>query len=174
MSMTRLTAPMRRSLESRLEDLDRRIETLNAQREGDETLEVAVLVEQLVRERADVADALRDATLIDDEPFDTEAIEIGDTVTIRDREGVTHRYVLIDRNVRTRARSNWVSASSPLGTALLGSSRGASIQVDSPSGTIAYDVIDFERASDDVVVPAMPGERVTAGVYDLPSEAFHG
>ena len=76
MSTTRMTASMKRSLEIRLDDLDRRIESLNAQREGDDGVEVAALLEQLTGERTDTADALRDAALIDDEPFDTEAIEI--------------------------------------------------------------------------------------------------
>lgn len=174
MATTRMTSAMRRSLERRLADLDRRIETMQVQRE-DEAIEATALLEQLMRERGDVADALRDATLIDEEPFDTAAIEIGDTVTIREDDGQTNRYVLVDRSLRTRAQSDWVSVSSPLGTALLGRSKGDEVQVQSPSGTISYVIVDFERASDDSIVLTESGEEIAAnGRPLLPSEAFFG
>lgn len=172
---TRMTRPMRRSLEARLADLDRRIQTLDEQRDGDDSLEATALLEQLRRERSDVAEALRDATLIDDAPFDTAAIEVGDTVTIRDQEGATDRYVLVDPNMRTRAQSDWVSVASPLGAALLGRSKGEDVHVESPSGTVTYAIVDFERASDDSVVLAVSGQRIPVGGRDLlPSEAFLG
>lgn len=175
MQTTRMTGPMMRSLESRLVDLDRRIETLDAQREGDDSLEATALLEQLRRERSDVAEALRDATLIDDAPFDTHAIEVGDTVTIRDDEGATDRYVLVDRNMRTRAQSDWVSVSSPLGAALLGRSKGDEVHVESPSGAMSYVIVDFERASEDSIVLAVSGQRIPAAARAmLPSEAFLG
>ena len=175
MQTTRMTGPMRRSLQARLVDLEQRIETLEGQREGDDSLEASALLEQLRRERSDVVDALRDATLIDDAPFDTEAIEVGDTVTIRDHDGATDRYVLVDRNMRTRAQSDWVSVSSPLGTALLGRSKGDEVHVESPSGTMSYVIVDFERASDDSIVPALSGQRVPrVGGDPLPSETFLG
>ena len=174
MSTTRMTASMKRSLEIRLEDLDRRIEVLNAQREGDEGVEMAALLEQLTGERSDTADALRDAALIDDEPFDTEAIEIGDTVTIRDFEGEAERYVLVDANMRSRARSDWVSVSSPLGAAILGRGKGDEVHVESPSGTTSYVIVDFERAAGKPV--CLPGSRNPArrARAFVPSESFLG
>ena len=174
MSTTRMTASMKRSLEIRLGDLDRRIEVLNAQREGDDDGDVAALREQLTRERADTADALRDAALIDDEPFDTEAIEIGDTVTIRDSEGDTERYVLVDGNMRTRARSDWVSVFSPLGAAMLGRGKGDEVHVESPSGTMSYVIVDFERAGGNSVHPSDSRDHAARGRALLPSEAFLG
>jgi transcription elongation GreA/GreB family factor len=169
MNTTRMTASMKRSLEIRLKDLDRRIEALNAQREGDEGIELAALLEQLTRERSDTADALRDATLIDNEPFDTDAIEVGDTVTIRISEREIERYVLVD-NMRTRARSDWVSISSPLGAAILGRGKGDEVHVESPSGTMSYVIVDFERAAGNSVLLS-PAARARAL---LPSEAFLG
>ncbi len=149
MSTTCMTASMKGSLEVRLEDLDLRIKTLAVERKGNDSLEATALLEQLRRERGDVVDALRDATLIDDEPFDTEAIEIGDTVTIRDAADATNRYVLVDGKVRSRARSDWVSMASPLGAALLGRNKGDRVLVESPAGPMAYVVVDFERASEE-------------------------
>lgn len=175
MTTTRMTGPMRRSLESRLVDLDARVETLGAQREGDDSMEATALLVQLSRERNDVADALRDAMLIDDEPFDTEAIEIGDTITIRDSEGETYNYALIDQTVRFRARSDWVSVSSPLGAALLGRSTDDWVLVESPAGPQSYVVVGFERASGEAIAYESSAEAL--GSHDLnllPSEAFLG
>ena len=174
MTMTRMTASIKRSLEIRLQELDRLIEELNAQREGDDGVERAALMEQLIRERSDTADALRDASLIDDEPFDTEAIEIGDTVTIRDSEDETERYVLVDANVRTRAGSDWVSVSSPLGAAILGRGKCDEVHVESPSGTMSYVIVDFERASGNPTHPFVSRSRAARGRRLLPWEAFLG
>jgi transcription elongation factor GreA len=174
MSTTRMTASMKRSLEIRLEDLDRRIEALKAQREGDDGVEVAALLEQLTGERSDAAEALRDATLIDDEPFDTQAIEIGDTVTIRDSDGETERYVLVDGNMRTRARSDWVSVSSPLGAAILGKDKGDNVHVESPSGTRSYVIVDFERAAGNSVHVSVSRNPAARARGLLPSEVFLG
>ena len=167
---TNMTGPMRRSLESRLADLGARVETLDTQRQGDDSVEATAFLIQLARERGDIADALRDAVLIDDAPFDTEAIEIGDTVTIRDPNGETDRYVLVDGNVRSRARSDWVSVSSPLGAAILGRSRGDRVHVESPAGPASYVIVAFERASEEALIidRARPSPEVTL----LPSEAF--
>ena len=173
MSRTRMTAPMRRSLEIRLQDLDRRIASLDAQREDDDSMEAIALMEQLIRERSDVEKAIRDATLIDDEPFDTEAIEIGDTVTIRDAEGEVERYVLVDAGIR--ARSDWVSVSSPLGAAIIGRSKGESVRVESPVGTSEYVILDFERTSEDSIVATPARGRAHSRTMKLlPSESFHG
>lgn len=92
MSTTRMTGAMKRSLEVRLKDLEARIATLDEQTQGDDSVEATALMIQLTRERFQIADALRDAELIDDEPFDFDAIEIGDLVTIQNDEGEAERY----------------------------------------------------------------------------------
>ena len=156
MTATRMTSSMHRSLERRLEDLDARIATLDAQREDEEDVELAALLQQLTQERIQVVDAMRDATLIDDEPFDFDAIEIGDLVTVRGDDGETERYVLVDDGVGTRARSDWISAGSPLGRAVLGRSKGDTVQVDSPQGPLVYEIVAFERSSENAPFDAPP------------------
>ena len=172
MPVTRITRTMRRSLERRLEELEARIALLDEQRvaaDGDTT----ALKVQLARERSRIADALRDMTLIDDAPFDTGAIEVGDLVTIRGQGGDVERYVLVDDGVGTRARSDWVSIGSPLGGAILGRSLGDEVEVESPEGTLTFVVLAFERASEDAsaVVSVNPA---TSQSWALPSEAFLG
>ena len=162
MGTTRMTGFMKRSLETRLSRLNARIDSLEGQREGDDD-ETTALVGELTRERADIVEALRDARLIDDDPFDSEAIEVGDVVTIRGAEGDVERYVLVDGKAGSRARSDWVSVGSPLGAAILGRSTGDRVRVDSPTGVTECEVLAFERASGD--------PRISS---ELPSEAFLG
>ena len=133
MPTTRMTGSMRSVLEVRLSELNARLESLERQREGDESAETAALLGELARERDDIADALRDARLIDDDPFDSDAIEVGDVVTIRAAGGEVERYVLVDGKAGSRARSDWVSVASPLGTAILGRNTGDRVDVESPA-----------------------------------------
>jgi transcription elongation GreA/GreB family factor len=146
MQTTKMTGPMRASLEARLLDLDGRIAALARQREADDSLDATALHLQLSRERNQIADALADAMLIDDHPFDTEAIEIGDTVTVREMDSETQeQYALVEGTVGCRATSDWLSATSPLGAALLGRSKGEEVLIETPRGTHSYLILDFER-----------------------------
>ena len=143
--MTRITSSMHRSLAERLDDLDARISALEEQRGDDDSVDAALLA-QLTRERTHLEDAMREVTLIDDEPFDDHAIEVGDTVSVRGSDGETESYVLVDDGVGVRARSDWVSVGSPLGKAILGRSKGDRVQVESPQGPLTYEVLHFERS----------------------------
>jgi transcription elongation factor GreA len=117
-------------------------------------------------------DALKGVELIDDEPFDFDAIEIGDLITLQSEEGETESYVLVDDGVGARARSDWVSVTSPLGAAVLGRAKGERVEVNSPKGPFGYAIVDFERASESAPVSGVATDGTLAG--DLPSEAFLG
>lgn len=175
MPVTRMTSAMRRSLERRLEDLEVQIDVLDEHRDVDESVDTTALKVQLARELSQIIDALRDMTLIDDAPFDTHAIEVGDLVTIQGQDGDVERYVLVDDGVGTRARSDWVSVGSPLGGAILGRSRGDEVNVESPGGMLRYVILAFERASDDDSALAISVSSVSPGSRTLlPSKAFLG
>jgi transcription elongation GreA/GreB family factor len=146
MQSTKMTGPMRASLGARLVDLDGRIAVLARHRQADDSLDATALHLQLSRERNQIADALADAILIDDHPFDTEAIEIGDTVTVREMESESQeQYVLVEGTVGCRARSNWLSTTSPLGASLMGRSKGDEVLAETPRGADPYLILDFER-----------------------------
>lgn len=144
----RMTQAMKESLELRLIDLDERVEVLERQRTGDDSVEATALLVQLSRERAQIAEALRDATIIDGGPFDEGAIEVGDVVTIANDDGSKDSYVLVDDGVGARPRSDWVSVRSPLGSALVGRGKGERVEVAAPQGVTSFVVVDFRRASD--------------------------
>lgn len=169
MTTSRMTDSMRRVLEMRLSELSARIDSLEGRREEDESPEAEALLGALTRERDGIVDALRDARLIDDDPFDSDAIEVGDLVTIRDQDGETDRYVLVDGKAGSRASSDWVSVESPLGAAILGRDTGDRVRVESPRGAVEYEIVGFERASGDRFAPV--GEEADRRV---PSDAFLG
>jgi transcription elongation GreA/GreB family factor len=126
-----------------------RASVLERRREGDDSLDETALHLHLSRERNRIEDALANATLIDDDPFDTEAIEIGDMVTVRAIEdGEEEEFILVDQTVGSRARPNWMSAISPLGAALLGRGKGDEVVVQAPGGRRSYQILDFERYVD--------------------------
>ena len=149
MHTTRMTGSMRCSLEARLLELEMRASVLERPREGEDSLDETALHLHLSRERDRIADALASATLIDDDPYDTEAIEIGDMVTVRAMgDGAEEQYILVDQTVGSRARLDWMSAMSPLGSALLGRGKDDEVAVQTPGGTASYRVLDFERYVD--------------------------
>ncbi|MDQ3876728.1 MAG: GreA/GreB family elongation factor [Actinomycetota bacterium] len=170
MSTARMTDAMRRLLTLRLEDLEARISRLDEQRQGDDSVDAAALVMQLAGERDQIADALRNALLIDDDPFDVDAIEVGDLVTIRSEAGEIESYVVVDEGVGGRARTGWVSVRSPLGAALLGRATGDRIGVLSPQGLRSYVIVGFQRASNSVFDDARSDSRARR----LPADAFIG
>ena len=149
MYTTKITGPIRRSLATRLGKLEERVLALERQRKADYSLDTTALHRELSRERDRLADALARAMVIDDDPFDMEAIELGDTVTVREvASGIQEQYILIDGTVGSRVRSNWVSTTSPLGAALVGRGKGDEVIVETPGGTASYQILDFERKCD--------------------------
>jgi transcription elongation GreA/GreB family factor len=148
MQTTRMSRAMRTLLEIRLDDLDARVKTLHREQEVDKTPDNWALLSELSNERDRIAKTLERVTLIDDQPFDTDAIEVGDAIKVRDEDGDIECYVLVEGDFGSRIRTNWVSVSSPLGARLLGSRKGDRIRVESAAGTATYVILAFERASD--------------------------
>jgi transcription elongation GreA/GreB family factor len=148
MLTTRMTRAMRTLLETRLDDLDARVKALHREQEVDKTPDSWALLSQLRHERDRIAQTLERVTLIDDQPFDTDAIEVGDAIKVRDEDGGIECYVLVEGDFGSRIRTNWVSVSSPMGARLLGSRKGDKIRVESAVGTAMYVILAFERASD--------------------------
>ena len=144
MTETKMTEEMRRALSARMEELNARIRSL--EEDVEEAIDNLALARQLGRERDQIADALAGAVLIENTPFDTHAIEIGDVVAVRSQHGIVERFVLVDGRFASRLRDDWVSVSSPMGHALLGRGVGDEIEVATPNGTSRYVIVSFERS----------------------------
>ena len=153
---TKMTSTVRTTLMIRSGELDKRIAELEGQRENGDPIDAAILA-SLCHERDQIKEALLQASIIDDAPFDEHRIEVGDTVTVADQAGQSERYVLVDAGVGARVSADWVSAASPLGAALIGRGRGDEILVRTPAGEQRFVILDFERSralSDDAAPPA--------------------
>jgi transcription elongation factor GreA len=91
--------------------------------------------------------ALATATPLEGEPHDPTVVELGDTVTVRrsgsaDRE----RFTLVGE-LEARLDGSWISVKSPVGSALLGSRTGESVDAKTPDGSVSYEVLAIERLS---------------------------
>jgi transcription elongation factor GreA len=135
-------------LESRLETLEREI-IPELERDlalsDDELSHASLLAAQ--REAEDIRDALERARTTSDEPWDTQQIEVGDVVEVRESgSDEVQAYVLVAGGPGVRVDDAWISDRSPLGKALVGSRRGDVVEVQAPAGSISYEIVDFTRA----------------------------
>jgi transcription elongation factor GreA len=88
---------------------------------------------------------LRNARIINNEEVDVNAVGIGTTVTLKDLEYGD----LIDYTIVGTAESdpfeNKISNESPVGRAILGQKKGATVDISVPAGIIQYTIIDIKK-----------------------------
>lgn len=142
----KLSAEARRSLEERLQRIeDERIPRL--EREFAETRDqlVAAALRNTRDEATRLKTALATATPLEDEPHDPTIVEVGDVVTIREENSSVREHYTLVGELEARLDDTWVSEQAPLGAALLGSSVGDVVPVDTPNGTLRYEVLAIKR-----------------------------
>lgn len=74
----------------------------------------------------------------------TGKVVIGSTVTIRDVELEEIQSYMIVGSTEADPDNNKISDESPLGTAILGKSAGAVVQVHAPAGIIEFELLDVK------------------------------
>lgn len=88
---------------------------------------------------------LRNARIINNEEVDVNAVGIGTTVTLKDLEYGD----LIDYTIVGTAESdpfeNKISNESPVGRAILGQKKGATVDISVPAGIIQYTIVDIKK-----------------------------
>jgi transcription elongation factor GreA len=144
----KLSAQTRRSLEDRLAELEnQRIPRLEREFAATHDPLVEAALRNTREEAGRVREALATATPLEDEPHDPTIVELGDSVTIR-REGSAdrERFTLVGE-LEARMDESWISDRAPLGAALLGSSVGQLVIVQSPDGEQRFEVLSIERSS---------------------------
>jgi transcription elongation GreA/GreB family factor len=144
----KLSADARRSLEERLRKLEEeRIPLLERKlaESGDPLIEVTL--RDTTREVVVVRLALATATRLEDEPHDPTVIEFGDTVTVRPSGSAEAEQFTLAGELEARLDESWISVRSPLGSALLGSRTGESVDVETPGGIVSYEVLAITRLS---------------------------
>jgi transcription elongation factor GreA len=142
----KLSKGARRSLRERLRKLeDERIPLLEHElaESGDPLIETTLRATN--REVAAVRRALASATPLEDEPHDPTVVELGDTVTVRRTcSAELERFTLVGE-LEARLDESWISVESPLGSELLGSLTGESVDVKTPDGLATWEVLAIER-----------------------------
>jgi transcription elongation factor GreA len=88
---------------------------------------------------------LRNARIINNDDVDINTVSVGSIVTLKDLEFGD----LVEYNIVGTAESdplqNKISNESPVGKAILGKQKGATVDVNVPAGVIQYQIVDIKK-----------------------------
>ncbi|OWA33208.1 transcription elongation factor GreA [Saccharibacillus sp. O16] len=88
---------------------------------------------------------LRNARIINSDDIGTDAVSVGSTVLVKDLEfGEETQYTIVG-TAESNPLENRISNESPVGSALLGKSKGATVDVNVPAGVIQYTILDIKK-----------------------------
>jgi transcription elongation factor GreA len=93
---------------------------------------------------AELEDKLARAEVIDVSKLSGDTVKFGATVTLVDEDTDEKRVWQIVGEPEADARAGRISIASPLARALVGKKKGASVEVVTPGGAKAYEVIEVE------------------------------
>lgn len=88
---------------------------------------------------------LKNAEVFDEEDVSADTIGIGTTVKIVDKETKEELEYKIVGSTEVDSLNGKISNESPVGRALIGAKKGASIEVETPVGVLKYKVVSFTK-----------------------------
>ena len=94
---------------------------------------------------AELENKVRYAKIIDEKDIDTKTVQIGNTVTLHDIEFDEDVEYTIVGSTEVDLTQNRISNESPIGKALLGAKKGATIEVEAPAGIIKYTIKSIKK-----------------------------
>lgn len=94
---------------------------------------------------AQVENMLKNAKIIDTEEAPTDVVSLGSKVKVFDIEFDEELEYSIVGSTEADPANNKISDESPVGTALLGKAIGDTVNVEAPSGTIQFKILDITR-----------------------------
>ena len=94
---------------------------------------------------AELENKLRHAKIIDEKDIDTKTVQIGNTVKLHDIEFDEEVEYTIVGSTEVNLAENRISNESPIGRALLGAKKGATVDVDAPAGIIQYKILSIKK-----------------------------
>ena len=94
---------------------------------------------------AELENKVRYAKIIDEKEIDTKTVQIGNTVTLYDDEYDEEVEYTIVGSTEVNLAENKISNESPIGRALLGAKKGATVEVDAPAGVIKYEIRKIKK-----------------------------
>ena len=89
---------------------------------------------------AELENKVRYAKIIDEKDIDTKTVQIGNTVLLYDIEFDEEVEYTIVGSTEVNLAENKISNESPIGMALLGAKKDATIEVKAPAGIIKYEI----------------------------------
>lgn len=96
-------------------------------------------------EIAHIENTLRNAKIIDADDIDTDAVNVGTSVTLYDMEYDEELVYTIVGSTEANPKLNRISNESPVGVALLGQRVGSEISVNVPGGIVRYRIVNISR-----------------------------
>ena len=94
---------------------------------------------------AELENKLRHAKIIDEKEIDTKTVQIGNTVQLHDIEFDEEVEYTIVGSTEVNLAENRISNESPIGRALLGAKKGATVDVEAPAGIIQYKILSIKK-----------------------------
>ena len=94
---------------------------------------------------AELENKLRHAKIIDEKDIDTKTVQIGNTVKLHDMEFDEDVEYTIVGSTEVNLAENRISNESPIGRALIGAKKGATVDVEAPAGIIQYKILSIKK-----------------------------
>ena len=88
---------------------------------------------------------LKNAEVVDDDEVDSNVINVGCTVQIKDLEFKEEMEYKIVGSTEANSLKGKISNESPVGKALIGAQKGDTVEVETPAGMIKYKIVDFRK-----------------------------
>ena len=93
----------------------------------------------------DIEKTLKNAEVYIDEDISSDSVSIGSTVTVLDKELKEEMVIKIVGSTEADSLKGKISNESPLGRALIGSKKGATVDVETPAGILKYKIVALEK-----------------------------
>ena len=94
---------------------------------------------------AELENKIRFAKIIDESEIDTKTVQVGNIVEVLDVEFDEKIEYTIVGSTEVNLAENRISNESPIGRALLGAKKGATVDVEAPAGIIQYKILSIKK-----------------------------
>ncbi len=94
---------------------------------------------------AEIEAILKNVKIIDEDNLSTEHVQLGNTVTVKDIEEDEILVLHIVGSKEVNVDKNKISDESPIGKALMGHTKGETVEVEAPMGTFKLEIIDIGK-----------------------------
>lgn len=94
---------------------------------------------------AEIEKMLRNAEIVDESDVDTNVVGICAKVTVLDIEFDEEETFMIVGSTEADPNKNKISDESPIGMALIGRTKGETVDVETPGGIVQYKILDITK-----------------------------